>query len=60
MAGDSSLLLLIIVGANTEGVDSELVSLVMNQTSCTLEQAVEALKETNGDVVNAIMKLSVQ
>lgn len=31
------------------------VSVVVDQTGCTREVAIKALKETNGDVVNAIL-----
>lgn len=50
---------LIRVLGDVEGVSPEHIQLVVDQTSCTKAQAVAALKETKGDVVNAIMKLTV-
>jgi nascent polypeptide-associated complex subunit alpha len=40
-----------------EGYPEEDVDLVSEQTGCTKEQALDALKETDGDLVKAIMKL---
>jgi nascent polypeptide-associated complex subunit alpha len=40
------------------GVDPTDVSLVMDQTSCTKVQAVEALRKCDNDIVNAIMELT--
>lgn len=35
------------------------IDLVMTQGSCTREQAIEALRKTKGDIVTAIMDLTV-
>ncbi len=40
-----------------EGFLPEDIDLVSEQTGCTKEQALDALKETDGDLVKAIMKL---
>ncbi len=40
-----------------EGYLQEDVDLVSEQAACTKEEALNALKETNGDLVKAIMKL---
>lgn len=40
---------------DVEGVNPEHIQLVVDQTSCSRAQAVAALKESKGDVVNAIM-----
>eukprot|EP01126_Amoeba_proteus_P030082 TRINITY_DN2982_c0_g1_i2.p1 TRINITY_DN2982_c0_g1~~TRINITY_DN2982_c0_g1_i2.p1 ORF type:complete len:195 (+),score=37.82 TRINITY_DN2982_c0_g1_i2:175-759(+) len=45
---------------DVEGVNLEFIQLVIDQTQCTRSAAIAALKETGNDVVNAIMKLSVQ
>lgn len=37
------------------GVDEQDIDTVMKQTSCSRAKAVKALKEHNGDIVNAIM-----
>lgn len=47
------------IKGDAEGVSAEHIQLVIDQTSCTRAQAIAALKETKGDVVNAIMKLTV-
>eukprot|EP01087_Luapelamoeba_hula_P001027 TRINITY_DN10785_c0_g1_i1.p2 TRINITY_DN10785_c0_g1~~TRINITY_DN10785_c0_g1_i1.p2 ORF type:complete len:212 (+),score=69.85 TRINITY_DN10785_c0_g1_i1:67-702(+) len=41
------------------GVSAKDIELVMTQTSASRSQAVAALKETNNDIVNAIMKLTM-
>ena len=38
-----------------EGVDAKDIELVMQQVSCSRRKAVKALKESNGDLINAIM-----
>ena len=38
-----------------EGVDAKDIDLVMQQVSCSRRKAVKALKESNGDLINAIM-----
>ena len=40
------------------GVDAKDVDLVIEQVSCSRRKAVKALKENNGDLINAIMSLS--
>ncbi|PWN96331.1 nascent polypeptide-associated complex, alpha subunit [Tilletiopsis washingtonensis] len=40
------------------GVDAKDIDLVMQQVSCSRRKAVKALKETNGDLINAIMNAS--
>ena len=42
-----------------EGVDEKDIDLVISQASCTRAEAIVALKENNGDLVNAIMSLTV-
>ncbi|KAJ1724258.1 hypothetical protein LPJ53_001471 [Coemansia erecta] len=42
-----------------EGVDSKDVELVMSQAGCTRAKAVQALKSSKNDVVNAIMELTL-
>lgn len=41
-----------------EGVDAKDIDLVMQQVSCSRRKAVKALKESNGDLINAIMNAS--
>jgi nascent polypeptide-associated complex subunit alpha len=41
-----------------EGVDAKDIDLVMQQVSCSRRKAVKALKESNGDLINAIMACS--
>ena len=43
---------------NEDGVDSKDIDLVMSQASCSRSKAVSALKESDGDLVNAIMSLT--
>lgn len=40
------------------GVDEQDIDTVMKQTSCSKAKAIKALKEHNGDIVNAIMAAS--
>jgi len=40
-----------------EGYSQEDIDLVSEQAACTKEEALDALKETNGDLVKAILKL---
>ncbi|PWN49890.1 nascent polypeptide-associated complex, alpha subunit [Violaceomyces palustris] len=40
------------------GVDAKDIDLVMQQVSCSRRKAVKALKESNGDLINAIMSAS--
>ncbi|MEK6981414.1 MAG: nascent polypeptide-associated complex protein [Candidatus Micrarchaeota archaeon] len=40
-----------------ETIKEEDVTLVIEQTSCTKEQAIEALKKSNGDIAEAIIIL---
>lgn len=41
-----------------EGVDAKDIDLVMQQVNCSRRKAVKALKESNGDLINAIMNAS--
>ncbi|CCG81856.1 Nascent polypeptide-associated complex subunit alpha [Taphrina deformans PYCC 5710] len=41
------------------GVESKDIDLVMEQTSCSRGKAVKALKSNNGDIVNAIMEITM-
>lgn len=36
------------------------IKLVMEQTGCTREEAIKALRETNGDIAEAILKVQSQ
>lgn len=45
-------------GADEEGVEAKDIDLVMSQASCSRAKAVVALKENDGDLVNAIMSLT--
>ncbi|MGW4546287.1 ubiquitin-like domain-containing protein [Streptomyces violaceorubidus] len=40
------------------GVDAKDIELVMAQVNCSREKAVRALKESGGDLINAIMAAS--
>lgn len=40
------------------GVDQKDIDLVMEQVSCSRRKAVKALKESDGDLINAIMSVS--
>jgi len=40
------------------GVDQKDIDLVMEQVSCSRRKAVKALKENDGDLINAIMSVS--
>lgn len=42
-----------------EGVDEDDVEIIVSQTGCTKSQAVKALKEVNGNIAEAILKLQV-
>jgi len=42
-----------------EGMKEGDVELVMNQASCSRKDAIRALKDTNGDVVTAIMNVTM-
>lgn len=45
-------------GGDEEGVEGKDVELVMSQANCSRSKAVGALKENDGDLVNAIMSLT--
>jgi len=47
------------VAVDETGVAAKDIELVMSQTSATRAQAVAALKKTDGDIVNAIMELTM-
>ncbi|KAK8810606.1 hypothetical protein WA158_007181 [Blastocystis sp. Blastoise] len=40
------------------GIEDSDISFVMEQTSCTRNKAIAAIKKSNGDMVNAIMSLT--
>ena len=46
------------VVVDESGVDSKDIDLVIGQVGCSRSKAVAALKENNGDLVNAIMSLT--
>lgn len=41
------------------GVEAKDIELVMEQTSCSRGKAVKALKSNSGDIVNAIMEITM-
>lgn len=41
-----------------EGVDPESIQMVIDETKCSRQKAVRALKKSEGDVVNAILELN--
>merc|ERR1719453_1000736 len=41
-----------------EGVSSGHIDMVMSHTSCTRNEAIRALRETNDDMIQAVMKLT--
>ncbi len=43
---------------DTEGLNPDNIEMVMQHSSCTKAQAVRALREANGDLVTAVMKVS--
>ena len=45
--------------ADETGVEAKDIELVMSQASCTRPKAVAALKANDGDIVNAIMELTM-
>ncbi|KAG2230958.1 NAC domain-containing protein [Thamnidium elegans] len=45
---------------DADGIDEEHITTVMSQASVTRSKAIEALKKSNDDVVNAIMELTLQ
>lgn len=45
-------------GGDEEGVEAKDIDLVVSQASCTRAQAAKALRENDGDLVNAIMSLT--
>jgi len=45
-------------GGDEDGVEAKDIDLVMSQASCSRAKAVAALKENDGDLVNAIMSLT--
>lgn len=40
-------------------ITEEVIELVMEETSCSRQEAVKALEKENGDIVDAIMRLSI-
>ncbi len=47
------------VEVDESGVDAKDIDLVVSQASCTRAQAVNALKNNDNDIVNAIMELTM-
>lgn len=45
---------------DADGMDEEHINTVMSQASVTRSKAIESLKKNDGDVVNAIMELTLQ
>jgi nascent polypeptide-associated complex subunit alpha len=43
---------------NEEGLTANHIKMVMDHTSCSRNSAIKALRETNDDVVQAVMKLT--
>jgi nascent polypeptide-associated complex subunit alpha len=43
---------------NEEGLSADNIKMVMEYTKCTKAEAIRALRETDDDSVNAIMKLT--
>ena len=41
-----------------EGVTADHINMVMEHTGCTRNEAIGALKESNNDMINAVMKLT--
>ena len=41
-----------------EGITANHINMVMEHTNCTRNEAIRALKESNDDMINAVMKLS--
>ena len=44
--------------ADEEGVTADHINMVMEHTGCTRNEAIGALKESNNDMINAVMKLT--
>ena len=42
------------------GITPSHINMVMEHTTCTRNQAIRALRESNDDMINAVMKLSGQ
>ena len=40
------------------GISTDSIKMVMEHCNCDRKKAVQALKETNGDAVSAILKIS--
>ena len=40
------------------GITPNHINMVMEHTSCTRNEAIRALRESNDDMINAVMKLS--
>lgn len=41
------------------GIEAKDIDLVMEQTQCSRAKAVKALKDNQGDIVNAIMEITM-
>jgi NACalpha-BTF3-like transcription factor len=41
-----------------EGLTVSHIDMVMDHTSCTRNEAIKALRESNNDMINAVMKLT--
>ena len=44
--------------ADEDGVTTDHINMVMEHTGCTRNEAIGALKESNNDMINAVMKLT--
>ena len=47
-----------ITSVDGQSIDGQLVELVIEQTNCSYSEAINALKNNNNDVVNAIIELT--
>ncbi|EMR10972.1 hypothetical protein PNEG_00575 [Pneumocystis murina B123] len=48
-----------VIDLDETGLQSKDIELVMDQTKVSRSQAIKALKENNGDIVNAIMSIAI-
>ena len=44
---------------DTEGLEDKDIDLVIQQANCSKAKAVKSLRNNNGDIVNAIMELTM-
>jgi nascent polypeptide-associated complex subunit alpha len=43
----------------SEGIDEQDIEMIVSQANCSRSEAIKALKKNSGDVVNAIMELTM-